>query len=366
MKDVQVGRRRLFNSGLTERPFEAPHDVVRRHLAMQAQDFGPAKWSIGQRSRGLVDADVEKAFNDGSFIRTHVLRPTWHFVARDDARWLMSLSGPRVQKQVASRHRELGLDARTLSRCEAVIAKAVDGNRHLTRKELGRVLQGKRIDIEGQRLPHILSHCELEMVICSGKLDGKQQTYASFDERVGTRSRKLDRPEAVIELVKRYLTGHGPSTVADLKWWSGLTGGDINQALDALGDSVASLTIGELTLWAMDDHPDPVPPRRGADLLQTYDEVVVGYSASRFFGDPRADQARAAWRDRSVPGATVLVNGAVAGHWKRSARGKKLDVAFVTYETPKPATERALEKAAADLGGFLGLEPAVSSERMRR
>ena len=330
---------------------------------MQAQDYGPAKWSIGQRSRALRDADVDSALAEGSIVRTHVLRPTWHFIARDDARWLLALSGPRVQKQLASRHRELALDPRTLSRCEKVVVAALDG-RHLTRKQLAQVLEGEGIDVEGQRLPHILSHCELEMVICSGALAGKQHTYALFDERVGGAGPTLDRSAAVVELTRRYLAGHGPATVADLRWWSGLTGADIKRAIDALGDAVESRTIGALTLWALADREGTAAPRRGADLLQTYDEVVVGYSESRFFGDPRADRARAAWRDRSLPGATVLIDGAVAGHWKRTVRGKKVDIRVVTYDALSAATKRALSAAAAELGAFLGLQPVTAFERI--
>lgn len=363
MKHAQIARTRLAASGLTDRPFRSADEVVRRHLAMQSQDYGPAKWSIGQRSGGLIDADVDAALADGSIIRTHVLRPTWHFVARDDARWLLTLSGPRVQKLLAPRHRELGLDPRTLSRCEKVIADALT-DRHMTRKELGRVLKGKRIDIEGQRLPHILSHCELEMVVCSGALAGKQHTYALFDERVGIGGRSFDRAEAIVELTLRYLGGHGPATVQDLRWWSGLTAGDIKEALAALGDRIESATVGGVTLWSVEGDDRPAP-RKGADLLQTYDELIVGYSESRYLGDPRADQARAAWRDRGVPGATVLVNGAVAGHWKRTVRGTKLEVEIVTYDRPSQATERALRAAVADLGRFLQLEPHLTLGRIK-
>ena len=124
MKHAQIARTRLAASGLTDRPFRSADEVVRRHLAMQSQDYGPAKWSIGQRSGGLIDADVDAALADGSIIRTHVLRPTWHFVARDDARWLLTLSGPRVQKLLAPRHRELGLDPLRVSRSYLALASA--------------------------------------------------------------------------------------------------------------------------------------------------------------------------------------------------------------------------------------------------
>ena len=358
MKALDIPRRRARNSGLTDRPFGAPDEVVRHHLAMQAQDYGPAKWSIGQRSRGLVDEDVDRALAEGSIIRTHVLRPTWHFVARDDARWLLELTGPRVLKLLGPRHRELGLDVRTLSRCERVLGAALEGGNQLTRKEAGDVLARARINIEGQRLPHILSHCELDTVICSGALAGKQHTYALFDERVG-KSLSLDRDEARAELVRRYLAAHGPATVTDLRWWSGLTATDIRSGIHALGDGVESATLDGVTLWFREDASDRSSGGRGAHLLQTYDELVVGYTESRFFGDPQADAARAAWKQRDVPGGTVLVNDRAAGHWKRTLARTGMTVEVMTYEPPSESRLRTIHASARDLGSFLGLPATV-------
>ena len=134
MKPPDIARRRLRNSRLTGAGFTSPAEAVGWHLAMQSQDYGPAKWSVGQRSKGLSDGDLDDALAQGSIIRTHVLRPTWHFVARDDFRWLLTLSGPRVQRWNARRYRELGLDPRTRARAEKLIVSALEGGNRLTRK----------------------------------------------------------------------------------------------------------------------------------------------------------------------------------------------------------------------------------------
>src|SRR5437870_2965961 len=98
MRADQIAGWRMRNSRLTKPQFTRPDEVVRWNGAMQAQDYGPAKWSIGQRAAGLVDADLDEALASARIVRTHVLRPTWHFVARDDVRWLLALTGPRVQQ----------------------------------------------------------------------------------------------------------------------------------------------------------------------------------------------------------------------------------------------------------------------------
>lgn len=346
--------------GLTSPVAEKPVEVVRDHLAMQSQDFGPAKWSVGQRLNGFRDEDIERKISDGSILRTHVLRPTWHFVARTDLRWLMALSGPRVQKGLESRYRQLGLDSKTRSRAERVVVGRLEGGNHLTRKELGDALRTSRIDPEGQRLPHLLSHCELESIICSGRVSGKQQTYALFDERV-PQGRPFERDAALTALVRRYLAGHGPATLRDMSWWSGLTIADLRTGLDGVGHQAVSEEINGLTLWTLDEAPRGGTRRARAQLLQAYDELIVGYTESRHLGDPRAEAIRAAFTNRHLPTGTVMLGPGAVGHWRRSVKEKVVDVEVLLYEKLRGPDNKALEAAAAELGHFLGKDVRLST-----
>jgi hypothetical protein len=349
-------------SRLTGDRFSSPVEVVRHHLAMQAQDYAPSKWAIGQRADGLVDADVDRALAEGSIVRTHVLRPTWHLVAREDLRWLMAISGPRVQQGNAGRYRDLGLDARTRKRCEDVVVKALRGGNRLTRNQLGEALDRARIDHAGQRMPYILMHCELELVICSGGLDGKQQTYALVDERVPS-GRDRDRDDALRELVRRYLTSHGPATVKDLRWWSGFTMSDLKAALAGLEDQVGAEELDGRTYWSVPDREGAGPPVRGAHLLQVYDELVVGFSETRFVDDPAAAMAKEAWLGRDLPSGVFLLNGRVGGHWRRTIETKRVDVEVSFYEGPTKSAQAAVEREADRLGRFFGREVNLRTGR---
>ena len=356
---AEIARARLQRSGLSGRPFERPRDVVEAHLAMQSQDFGPAKWSIGQRlATPTSDEDVQRAVSRGDILRTHVLRPTWHFVAARDLVWLMALSGPRVQSGLAGRYRRLGLDPKTRGKAERVIARALQGDNHLTRAELREVLGKSGIDPEGQRLPHVLSHCELEAIVCSGRVKGKHQTYALVGERV-RRPHRLDRDDAVVELVRRYLSSHGPATVKDMSWWSGLTMTDLRNGLEELGDKVQSEEIEDVILWSLNDALRASKGKRVVHLLQTYDETVVGFTESRYFGDPRAKAARAAFVDRDLPTGIVMLDARVIGLWRRGTKERTVEMEVLLYEDLPSRDTRLLESAAAEFGRFTGREPRL-------
>jgi Winged helix DNA-binding domain len=357
VRPPDIARRRLVASRLIGSAAAFPDEVVWHHLAMQAQDYGPAKWSIGQRARGLVDGDVDDAVASGAIVRTHVLRPTWHFVARDDLRWLLALSGPRVQQGNAGRYRQLGLDEMTLAAAADAIATALKGDRHLTRGELAEVLDDAGIDHHGQRMPHILMHCELEAVICSGARSGKQHAYALVDERVPAGGR-FDRREAVVELTRRYLESHGPATVKDISWWSGLTMTDIRLALADLGADVRSDALDGLTLWSMAADEGPAPRTRRAYFLQTYDELVVGYTESRFVGDPGIERARAAY-GATYPTGGLLLGDRIGGHWRRTFEREGVRVEVQLYAQPTPRDTKALENAARELGRFLAVPASL-------
>lgn len=326
---------------------------------MQGQDYGPAKWSIGQRALGLVDADVDEALAVGSIVRTHVLRPTWHLVAREDLRWLLALTGPRVRLRNQRRYDELGLGTRILARSERIVASGLEGGQRMTRGELETLLAGAGIDPSGQRLAYLLMHCELQAVVCSGGLRGKQHTFALVDELVPPEHRGFDREEATLELVRRYLASHGPATARDLAWWSSLKIADLDRALQALGDDMRSRSIDGLTFWMSAGEPDRVPRPRGVHLLHAYDELLVGYQRSRFFGDPRGPRALAAWKDRTLPNGVITLNGRVAGMWRRTIGPRAARIEVYPYEGLEAAVLRGLEAAASRLGRFVGRPAAV-------
>jgi hypothetical protein len=221
MTPPEILKLRLFNSGLSSSPFRSVADAVSHLGAVQAQDYAAAKWALGLRIKDSTDADVEKAFNEGAILRTHVMRPTWHFVMPEDIRWMLALTAPRVKARLAPYNRRLGLDETVLTRSNEAIAKALEGHTYLARQELKTVLVDVGIETDVQRLGHILVRAELDGLICSGPRRGKQFTYALLEERVA-KTENMSRDQALATLALRYFTSHGPAQLKDFSWWSGL------------------------------------------------------------------------------------------------------------------------------------------------
>lgn len=320
----EIARLRLRNQHLLGPPLARPEDVVGWFGAMQSQEYALATWSVGQRGRDTDAAAFERAFAAGAILRTHALRPTWHFVRPQDLRWVLELTGPRVHQQNGLMYRRLELDPRLLARSRDVLAGALTGGHQRTRRELATLLHGQGISVAGLRLVYILMSAELHGLICSGAPRGKQHTYALLDERAhGARS--LPRDEALATLTTRYFASHGPATMKDYAWWSGLTAADAKRGLQIVGTELAGFVSDGRHYWqapdaiarAADRPPAgaPLADTPPVHLVQGFDEYLVAYRDSR---DVYTEPGTA----RPDPGArppllhALLVEGRIVGRWQ--------------------------------------------------
>jgi hypothetical protein len=314
-----LARRRLHGLLLGGSDQTRPEDVVAHLTAVQAQDHGIARWSVAQRtSRPPSLSAVDAAFDAGRLLRTHVLRPTWHFVVPGDLRWLIRLSGPRLDAANARYYRDLDLDARTLARANDVLSGAVDGG-HRTRRELAAALDAAGIASDGGRLPFVLLHAEFTARLCSGAMRGAQHTYAAFDHRVPAGDGPSD-DEALATLAWRYFSTRGPATVADFAWWAGLSAADARAGLDAVAGRLDQVVDEDRTYWWAGEDSRRRSPAR-IDLVQCFDEAVVSYRHPRTVLHLPGVDVRAMER---VDGFLhlLLLEGRVLGHWRPAGTGR--------------------------------------------
>lgn len=374
MTDATIAARRLHASGLLGPAAADPPSVVSRLGAVQSQDYPGAAWGIAQRAGGLTLAEVTAAYDAGRIVRTHALRPTWHFLVPEHLRRVQALTGPRVLARNAPMDRRLGND-RVWPRCRSAIVGALAGGRHRTRAELSEALGAAGVEATGQRLAYIVMRAELEGLICSGPFRGKQFTYALVDERIPASTDvesadgpAFDRDAARADLVRRYFASHGPALVRDVVWWSGLTASDIRAGIASLGDELRREEIAGQEYWSAADaplHRDDAAVEPGTvHLLPNYDEYLGSYADKTPVFDERLPRRRTIADELGVH--IVVREGLVVGGWKRRVEAHSVSVDLtILLPLDRPA-ERSLQAALDAYGRHLGLPVTVHRRDGRR
>ncbi|GHO44940.1 winged helix DNA-binding domain-containing protein [Ktedonospora formicarum] len=350
-----IALRRLYQQRLTSQPFITPEEVVSYLGAVQSQEYLGAQWSLGMRMQNATDDIIDLAFNEGRILRTHVMRPTWHFVTPSDIRWLLELTAPRVNAINAYMYRQYKLDDALFTRCNEILIKTLQGGHKMTRVELGMALTRAGITTDNMRLGLILHRAELDAIICSGSHQGKQSTHMLLPERA-PQARSLPRQEALAELTLRYYTSHGPATIQDFAWWSGLSTADVKGGLALVADQLTQEIIDGQTYWYSASQPPLTEPAPQAFLLPTYDEFLVGFSG---FGKAiqNADQ-------KTAFSAPIVINGQVVGRWKRTLKSKQVVIELAPFTPLTPTEEEAINTAAQRYGAFLGLQVVYKQQKV--
>jgi len=353
MTNFDMARLRLHNQAIAPADLATPGAVVKQLGAVQAQDYLGALWALGLRMQTAVEADIEQAIANGEIIRTWPMRGTLHFVSPGDVRWMLALLTPRIMARATRRHQQLELDAATFARSETLFAKALQGGQPLTRPELLDVLEQAGISTQGQRGYHILGWAAQNSLICFGPRRGKQDTFVWLDDWV-PEAKSLNRDEALAELSHRYFTGHGPATIHDFMWWSGLPAADARAGLKMIEAQLAHEDVDGQTYWFSSAAFASNVASPTAYLLPPFDEYLLGYKDRSAVLDP-------AHATKVVPGANgmfkpiIVIDGRVVGIWKRTLRKNSVIIESSPFGALSKAEEAVFVEAADDYGTFLNL-----------
>ncbi len=350
MKPSEIAALRLRNQQLTGSAAPTPADLVRHMGAMQAQDFAMSRWAVGMRVPGSTDRDVLEALDSGQIIRTHMLRPTWHLVAAEDVRWMMALTAPSVRGQVSARHEALGLTAGMLKKSTRILQDALSGGRSATRSEIVSLHREAGIANTDNRLSHLLMRAEHDCLICSGSVRGNETTYAWMDDRV-PRTTLPDTDTALQTLAGQYFTSHGPATLADFTWWSGLNVTRARRAVDLAKSGLRSVESDGQTYWMANDTGNPVDPHKGSLLIPAYDELIISYKdRSAVLDSARFGRAVSS---NGIFYPVILSNGRVAGIWKRAVNGRQVHIETEFFNGAGNRKGPVLEAAIGQYLNFL-------------
>ncbi|SHF18493.1 winged helix DNA-binding domain-containing protein [Pedobacter caeni] len=356
MNPADISNIRLINQQIESGSFNQAKDLVSWMGAVQAQDYAMATWGIGLRTPGLTEKMVQEGIDHGTILRTHLLRPTWHFVAAEDIWWMLDLTAAHVMVKSKSRFKELGLSPEVCLKSNQVIEAAFANNKYLSREELYLEMEKNNVSTGKDRLSHLIFFAELEGILCSGIKRDKNQTYAILGDRV-PRPAALSRDEALAKLAFKYFSSHCPATLNDFIWWSGLSVTAAKRALEMIQPDFIAETIASQQYWFPIHFSGIVPQSSSVHLLPAFDEFLISYK-DRTAGFPLEHHPKA-FTINGIFHPVIVVNGQVKGLWKRTI--KKDKVRF-EYQFFNPVTNKILDltrKAAVQFAAFLDKKPDI-------
>jgi hypothetical protein len=319
-------QQRLINQQLAYTAFTQPHELISYMGCIQAQDFAGAKWAIGNRVKGITDALVEKEFNEGKILRTHILRPTWHFVSPVDIGWMLKLTAPQVKMLSAGYLRRKGIDAATLNKSKKIFENALTGGKHLSREELVPLFKDQQIKTNDDHLAFLLLEAELDGLICSGPRKGKRFTYSLLEERVPN-AKQLDKEEALAKLAIKYFISRGPATVHDFAWWSGLSITDARKGTEANRSQLIHEVMDGQTYWSSPFIDAGKMSANAVQLLPAYDEYNVAYKNRSF----SINENHNTLSGNGIFKPPLVVDGKIAGAWKRTDGKNKASIEITPF-----------------------------------
>lgn len=356
MQDLDIARWRLRSQHLVCPYAVSAGKAVGSLLAVQAENPGQAAWAVASRTQNPDQAELAALLDEGTVLRTHVLRPTWHFVRAEDAGWLLDLTRPRVQRVTGQQLRTThGLDERAIGTAVAAVTQALASRGHLTRAQLAEELRDRGIGGSGQMLMILLAHAELDGLICSGPIAGGEHTYALMAERVPA-PRRLGRAEALAELALRYFTGHGPATERDLAYWATLTLTDVRAGLAQVRDRLSSFRHDGRIFWHAPGDAPTGPQEPAAHLLQILDETYRGYQDSRWVLDAAGHVPRA----RETTAGMALADAQLIAGMRRTLARDHVQFDLRPYRALTPPEIEALGQAARRYGAYLRLKAQIT------
>jgi len=349
---------RLKNQQLTFNKFQTTKQLVEWMGALQAQDYNNAKWAIGIRLPHLTEEQIEASFNEGEFLRTHLMRPTWHFVNAEDIYWMLELTGPQIKSTLNSRHRDLGLTEQNVKESQKVIQKALNSSEHftMTRDELIKELDHAGIPTDLQRSYHFILRAEIDGIICSGALKGKKQTYALLEKRVPNK-KTLPKSEALEKLARRYFLSHGPATLADFIWWSGLPASDARKALESIQTDLISTTIEKDVYWLFNDDFKTVKQKNSCFLLPAFDEFLISYKNRS--ASITLENHKKAISNNGIFRPIVIINGQISGLWKKKAKKDNIIIETDYFRPHNKSELQLITEATGALGFYSGKKAGI-------
>lgn len=351
MKNEDISRVRLINQCISSRKAGTPGELMNHMGAFQAQDYPMAKWAVGLRLRESGEEIINSAIDKGELLRTHLLRPTWHFVASKDIYWMLELSAAGIKTLMKSRNRELGLTKEIFRKSNRLLRRTLSNNNNITRDELIALFKKSKLDTTENRASHLLMEAELDGIICSGKSKGKKITYALLEERVKDYER-LNKEDSLARLAQIYFKSRGPATVYDFAWWSGLNISDVRKAIEMISNEIISFETDSNIYWMYEEPAGYSGYSPELFLLPAYDEFLLSYrdrSASMI-----SENYKKIISSNGIFRPLIVYMGKIIGTWKKTSKQNSNVLEFNYFKKPTAKIKSLVNNEAERFALFTG------------
>lgn len=364
MEVQQIADYRLQSQNISPKSSLWPEEVVARLGAMQAQDYPAALWAIALRCKdGTTKSDVESSIENRKIVRSWLMRGTLHFASGSDIRWMLGLFGPRLLNTAIKRDRLLGLSNENIRLTKSILTNSLSGGNQLTREEIYKTLNKKGIITSNNMGYHMLYRAAWDGLICFGAHEGKDATIALIDEWI-PKAAKLKPEDALAELTSRYFIAHGPATIQDYLWWSGLRVQDAKLGIEKSLSSIREVIV-EGKKYYMSKKKSTLDDNRRVHLLPAFDEYLVGYrdrsAALRNKGTQKILKSGKMTfvHSNGIFQPIIVIEGQVVGIWRRKQEKEKHIIVVMPFTKFTDKDMKGIKDAAERYGNFLEKEVAL-------
>ncbi len=357
MMDLQdIPYARLANQHISSVVASGPVGVVKSLGALQAQAYRDALWAVGLRCRSATQSEVEDAIANKKIIRTWSMRGTWHFVPPLEVRWMLSLY---PDESIPSYQRRNGLTERMLKRGLEIVRDAFEGDEQLTYKELGGILSRSGIpelrNTEVQR--HITRRAGRRGIICFSGYVGNQPAFKLLNVMVPD-ANTYNRETSLAKFASVYFESHGPATIKDFAWWSGLRISEAKVGIESIKSNLKEVELSGKSYWMSRKTGISARNAGSVYLLPSFDEYIISYS-------DRSDVLEPKYAKKIINGSTLLFlpmvisDGKVVGTWKRSNDKGKSVVTVTPFRKFTREQVAGIRESASRYGDFLESEAVL-------
>ena len=336
---------RLLGQQLAAPQFTEPAEVVSWFGAMQAQDYRAMRWAVAMRTRKPSFKAFEKAYNDGRIIRTHLQRTTWQLVSREDYFWMLDICRSKALTGLRGWMHSNGIDIPDdeKTRIQALMAEFMAGKRCMLKEDIDNALKERGVFLDDHRLSYHLRLAEYDGLVCSGDLHPTKRTLALVSEKIGPQP-PMDHDEALALLARKYFRSHGPATLEDFVWWSGLNKNECRKGMGLLGDELISVKYKRQEFFFHEDARTRGFRSGTVLLLPAFDEYLIGYKSRHVVLRP--DHAHRAHNQSGIFYNIVALDGEIVGNWHPLEADCGLSVFKEGIHLPEKAVQHEIERFA--------------------